>query len=84
MLDENEPPDKICNIAMIPQSEKYIVLGDCDSDGSDMDYEGQTGHLSARMLNAHAEVMQVDEWNTPHRTLSPIHHSQWGMHYGRT
>lgn len=32
----------------------------CDSDGSDMDYEGETGHLPARLLNAYAEPMQTD------------------------
>ena len=42
MLDENELPDKACNNAVIPQSEKYNVLSDCHSDGSDMDYEGKT------------------------------------------
>ena len=27
-----------------------------------MAYEGQTGHLQARLLNAYGEVMQVNEW----------------------
>uniref|UniRef100_A0A667X9S4 PiggyBac transposable element-derived protein domain-containing protein n=1 Tax=Myripristis murdjan TaxID=586833 RepID=A0A667X9S4_9TELE len=51
-------------IAIIPQNEKDAVLSDCDSDESDMDYEGETGHLPARLLNAYAEVMQTEhDWN---------------------
>ena len=46
---ENEDPVP-CNIAVIPQSEKDAVLSDCDSDLSDIDYEGQTGHLPARLF----------------------------------
>ena len=39
-----------------------------------MAYEGPTGHLKARLLNANGEVMQVDEWNDDLITkpLSPI------------
>ena len=77
MLDEDDPPGKACNIALIPQSEKDAVLTDCDSDGSDMGYEGQRAHLPARLLNANAEIMQVDDDDgdlitTP---FSPIHHT---------
>uniref|UniRef100_A0A674BM32 PiggyBac transposable element-derived protein domain-containing protein n=1 Tax=Salmo trutta TaxID=8032 RepID=A0A674BM32_SALTR len=53
-------PHTACNITVVPQNEKDIVLRDCDSDGSDMDYEGETGHLPARLLNAYAEPMQTD------------------------
>ncbi len=64
LLDQDEFPDKACSIAIIPQNEKDAVLSDCDSDGSDMDYEGETGHLPARLLNAYAEVMQTEhDWN---------------------
>lgn len=60
MLDLGDCPDKACNFAVIPQNEKDAVLSDCDSAGSDMDYEGETGHLPARLLNAYAEPMQTD------------------------
>lgn len=61
LLDQDEFPDKA---TIIPQNEKDDVLSDCDSDGSDMDYEGETGHLPARLLNAYAEVMQTKhDWN---------------------
>ncbi|XP_071391075.1 piggyBac transposable element-derived protein 3-like [Centroberyx affinis] len=60
MLDLGDHPAKACNIVVIPQNEKDAVLSDCDSDGSDMDYEGETGHLPARLLNAYAELMQTD------------------------
>ena len=60
MLDEDDPPGKACNIALIPQSEKDAVLSDCDSDGSDMGYEGQRAHLPARLLKANAsEIMSL-------------------------
>lgn len=53
-----------CNIAVVPQNEKDAALSDCDSDRSDMDYEWETGHLPAKLLNAHSEVMQTDhEWD---------------------
>ena len=53
VLDLCDCPDKACNIAVIPQNEKDAVLSDCNSDGSDMDHEGDTGHLPARLLNAY-------------------------------
>ena len=35
-----------------------------NNDGSDMDYEGDTGYLPARLLNAYAElIMQTDDRN---------------------
>ncbi len=43
-----------------PQNEKVPVFSDCDSDRADMDYEEETGHVPARMLNAYAELMQTD------------------------
>lgn len=52
--------------AVISQNEKDAVLSDCDSDGSDMDYDGETGHLPARLLNAHAELMQTDQYRNNH------------------
>ena len=58
MLDLGEGPDKACDIAVTPQNEKDAVLTDCD--GSDMDYERETGNLPARLLNAYAEFMQTD------------------------
>jgi hypothetical protein len=60
MLDLDDRPDKACNIAVIPHNEKDAVLCDCNSDGSDMDSEGETGHLPARLLNVYAESMQTD------------------------
>lgn len=48
---------------------------DCDSDGSDMDYEGETGHLPARILNVYAEPIQTDHDRNviPHHpTLSSL------------
>ena len=54
----------------------------CDSDGSDMDYEGETGHLPATLLNAYAEFMQTDHGrnnvitddDTPSPPLSTVDH----------
>ncbi len=40
--------------------QKDAVLSDYDSDRSDMDYEGETGHLPARLLNAYVELMQTN------------------------
>ncbi|KAK5919851.1 hypothetical protein CgunFtcFv8_023714 [Champsocephalus gunnari] len=60
MLALGDSPDKECNITVIPQSEKDAFLSDCDSDGSDMDYEGESGHLPAKLLNAYAELQQTD------------------------
>ncbi len=59
MLDLGDRPDKAYNIATVPQNEKDAVLSDCDSDRSDMDCEGETGHAPARLLNAYAELMQT-------------------------
>ena len=39
---------------------KDVLLSDCDNDGSDMEYEGETGHLPSRVLNTYAELMQTD------------------------
>ncbi|XP_051813277.1 piggyBac transposable element-derived protein 2-like [Acanthochromis polyacanthus] len=61
MLDLGDGPDKACNIAVIPQNEKDAILSDCDSDESDMDYEGEICHLPSRMLNAYAELMGTDD-----------------------
>ena len=61
MLDLGDGPDKACNIAIIPQNEKDAIISDCDSDGSDMAYEGEMGHLPARILNAHAELLETDD-----------------------
>ena len=36
------------------------ILCDCARDGSDMDYDGDAGHLPARLLSAYAEFMQTD------------------------
>lgn len=82
MLDEDDHPHTSCNIAVVPQSERDAVISDCDSDRSDMDYEGETGHLPARLLNAHAEVMytdferdKLDNFDLPFSTLpSPNPH----------
>ncbi len=60
MLDPDDGTDKACNTAVVPQHETDVVLSDCDSDGSDMDYEGVTGHLPARLLNAYSEFIQTD------------------------
>ncbi|KAK5927050.1 hypothetical protein CgunFtcFv8_022576 [Champsocephalus gunnari] len=60
MLDLGDSPDKACNITVIPQTEKDAFLSDCDSDGSDMDYEGESGHLPAKLLNAYPELQQTD------------------------
>lgn len=61
ILGLSDGPDKACNIAVIPQSEKDAIFSDCDSDGSDMDYEGEMGHFPARILNAHAELVGRDD-----------------------
>ncbi|XP_039679083.1 piggyBac transposable element-derived protein 3-like [Perca fluviatilis] len=61
MLGVGDGPDKACNIAIIPQNEKDAIISDCDSDGSDMAYEGEMGHLPARILNAHAELLETDD-----------------------
>ncbi len=60
MLDLGDRPDKACNIAVINQNEKDAVFSDFDSEWSDMDYEGETGHVPARLLNTYAERMQTD------------------------
>ena len=41
-LFQDDHPNQACHIAVIPQSEVDAVESDCDSDESDMDYEGQT------------------------------------------
>lgn len=55
MLDPGDPPEKACNIAVIPWDGKALFLTDCDSDGSDIQY-----YLPSRLLNAYAEPMQTD------------------------
>lgn len=37
------------NIAVVYPNEKEGVFSDFDNDGSDMEYEGETGHLPAWM-----------------------------------
>ena len=56
MLDLVDHPDKACYIAVIPQD---AVLSDCDSDKSDMDYEGEIGQPSywMHMLNICKQIM---------------------------
>lgn len=50
MLDLYDHPDKAGDIAVIPQNEKDAVLSYCDNDGPDMEYEGETDHVPARLL----------------------------------
>lgn len=61
MLDLGDGPDKACSIAVIPQDGKDAVLSECDSDGSDVDYEEDTGLLPARLLDGCAELMQEND-----------------------
>ena len=61
MLDLGDGPDKACTIALIPQDGKDAVLSECDSDGSDVDYEEDTGLLPARLLDGCAELMQEND-----------------------
>uniref|UniRef100_A0A3Q3GCJ7 PiggyBac transposable element-derived protein domain-containing protein n=1 Tax=Labrus bergylta TaxID=56723 RepID=A0A3Q3GCJ7_9LABR len=75
MLDLGDHLDKAFNIVIVPHNDKDAVVSDCDSDGSDMDYGGETGHLPAKLLSACSELMQKenernneDDWmSTPKR-----------------
>uniref|UniRef100_A0A3Q3MCB3 PiggyBac transposable element-derived protein domain-containing protein n=1 Tax=Labrus bergylta TaxID=56723 RepID=A0A3Q3MCB3_9LABR len=57
MLDLGDHLDKAFNIVIVPHNDKDAVVSDCDSDGSDMDYGGETGHLPAKLLSACSELM---------------------------
>uniref|UniRef100_A0A3Q3GCL7 PiggyBac transposable element-derived protein domain-containing protein n=1 Tax=Labrus bergylta TaxID=56723 RepID=A0A3Q3GCL7_9LABR len=72
MLDLGDHLDKAFNIVIVPHNDKDAVVSDCDSDGSDMDYGGETGHLPAKLLSACSELMQKenernneDDWASP-------------------
>ena len=49
MLNLGDSPNKAC-IAVIPQNDKYAVLGDGYRDGSDMDYEGDASHFASQAV----------------------------------
>uniref|UniRef100_A0A671KWE7 PiggyBac transposable element-derived protein domain-containing protein n=1 Tax=Sinocyclocheilus anshuiensis TaxID=1608454 RepID=A0A671KWE7_9TELE len=54
LLDADDPGPAICNIAVVPKTEKDAIESDCDSDASDMDFTGDSAHLPSRILNSTA------------------------------
>lgn len=60
MWDLGDGPDHVYNLTVVPQNKKKCGLSDCDSDGSDTDYEEETGYLPVRLLNSYVELTQTD------------------------
>ncbi|KAJ8333444.1 hypothetical protein SKAU_G00414520 [Synaphobranchus kaupii] len=61
LLDVRYPPSAVCSITVIPTLEKEAIESDCDSNGSDREYQGKTGHLPGRLLNGDAEVNYLED-----------------------
>ena len=55
LLDLKEPHSDVY-ITVIPKDEKNAIESDCDNDCTDREYQGETGHLPARLPNGEAEV----------------------------
>lgn len=62
LLDADDPELAICNIAVVPKTEKDAIESDCDSDASDMDFTGDSAHLPSRILNSTAELFGSDHF----------------------
>uniref|UniRef100_A0A672T0W2 PiggyBac transposable element-derived protein domain-containing protein n=1 Tax=Sinocyclocheilus grahami TaxID=75366 RepID=A0A672T0W2_SINGR len=62
LLDADDPGPAICNIAVVPKTEKDAIESDCDSDASDMDFTGDSAHLPSRILNSTAELFRSDHF----------------------
>ncbi|XP_016431003.1 uncharacterized protein LOC107757911 [Sinocyclocheilus rhinocerous] len=62
LLDADDPGPAICNIAVVPKTEKDAIESDCDSDASDMDFTGDSAHLPSRILNSTAELFGSDHF----------------------
>uniref|UniRef100_A0A671KTY5 PiggyBac transposable element-derived protein domain-containing protein n=1 Tax=Sinocyclocheilus anshuiensis TaxID=1608454 RepID=A0A671KTY5_9TELE len=72
LLDADDPGPAICNIAVVPKTEKDAIESDCDSDASDMDFTGDSAHLPSRILNSTAlnclDLIILRRLNLPART----------------
>jgi len=63
------------------------IESDCNSDGSNGEYQGETAHLPSRLLNGNAEVNYLEEWADVHEKelVCPTHDHkqhflQWTAH----
>ena len=61
LLDLKEPQSFVCYITVTPTVEKDAIETVCNSDCSDREYQGKTGHLPVRLLNGDAQVTYLEE-----------------------
>lgn len=62
--DLDDHPDETCIIVIIPRNEIGAFPSDCNSGGSDMEYEWEASHLPSSLLNACAKLIQTDYDNS--------------------
>ena len=59
LLDLKEPQSDVCYITVIPTVEKDAI--ESDSDCSDREYQGDTGHLPAILLNGEEVLTHLED-----------------------